>query len=137
SPVKVEVWDQPGPPSPGEGPWAWAVIEGGPGAYSYQVTVSDGERALTRQAGAPALEEYSMTDLLYNAFVELTGNHPAWGMLTGIHPVKLLRQYVEERGEEEGLAHFQGHCYVTPPKAELAHRVLRAQGPAVEALREN
>ena len=56
--------------------WAWAVIEGGPGAYSYQVTVSDGERALTRQAGAPALEEYSMTDLLYNAFVELTGNHP-------------------------------------------------------------
>ena len=137
SPVKVEAWDQPGPPSPGEGPWAWAVIEGGPGAYSYQVTVSDGERALTRQAGAPALEEYSMTDLLYNAFVELTGNHPAWGMLTGIHPVKLLRQYVEERGEEEGLAHFQGHCYVTPPKAELAHRVLRAQGPAVEALREN
>ena len=97
SPVKVEPWDQPGPPSPGEGPWAWAVIEGGPGAYSYQVTVSDGERALTRQAGAPALEEYSMTDLLYNAFVELTGNHPAWGMLTGIHPVKLLRQYVEER----------------------------------------
>ena len=79
SPVKVEAWDQPGPPSPGEGPWAWAVIEGGPGAYSYQVTVSDGERALTRQAGAPALEEYSMTDLLYNAFVELTGNHPAWG----------------------------------------------------------
>ena len=137
SPVKVEAWDQPGPPSPGEGPWAWAVIEGGPGAYSYQVTVSDGERALTRQAGAPALEEYSMTDLLYNAFVELTGNHPAWGMLTGIHPVKLLRQYVEERGEEEGLAHFQGHCYVTPPKAELAHRVLRAQGPAVEALGEN
>lgn len=137
SPVKVEAWDQPGPPSPGEGPWAWAVIEGGPGAYSYQVTVSDGERALTRQAGAPALEEYSMTDLLYNAFVELTGNHPAWGMLTGIHPVKLLRQYVEERGEEKGLAHFQGHCYVTPPKAELAHRVLRAQGPAVEALREN
>ena len=137
SPVKVEVWDQPGPPSPGEGPWAWAVIEGVPGAYSYQVTVSDGERALTRQAGAPALEEYSMTDLLYNAFVELTGNHPAWGMLTGIHPVKLLRQYAEERGEEEGLAHFQGHCYVTPPKAELAHRVLRAQGPAVEALREN
>ena len=78
-----------------------------------------------------------MTNLLYNAFVELTGIHPAWGMLTGIHPVKLLRQYVEEQGEEAGAVYFQSHCHVTAPKAELARRVLRAQAPAVEALTEN
>ena len=78
-----------------------------------------------------------MTNLLYNAFVELTGTRPAWGMLTGIHPVKLLRQYVEEQGEEAGVAYFQSHCHVTAPKAELARRVLRAQAPAVEALTEN
>ena len=58
-------------------------------------------------------------------------------MLTGIHPVKLLRQYVEERGEEAGVEYFQTHCHVTAPKAELARRVLRAQTPAVEALSEN
>ena len=74
-----------------------------------------------------------MTNLLYNAFVELTGTRPAWGMLTGIHPVKLLRQYVEEQGEEAGAVYFQSHCHVTAPKAELARRVLRAQAPAVEA----
>lgn len=57
-----------------------------------------------------------MTNLLYNAFVELTGTRPAWGMLTGIHPVKLLRQYVEEQGEEAGAAYFQSHCHVTAPR---------------------
>lgn len=137
SPVKVE--GDAALPEAGllEGPWAFARIEGVEGAYHYTVTVSDGERSLTRQADAPALQEYSMTNLLYNAFVELTGTRPAWGMLTGIHPVKLLRQYVEEQGEEAGAAYFQSHCHVTAPKAELARRVLRAQAPAVEALTEN
>ena len=31
SPVKVEAWDQPGPPSPGEGPWALGRHRGRPG----------------------------------------------------------------------------------------------------------
>lgn len=120
SPAKVE--EAAALPEAGllEGPWAFARIEGVEGAYHYTVTVSDGERSLTRQADAPALQEYSMTNLLYNAFVELTGTRPAWGMLTGIHPVKLLRQYVEEQGEEAGAAYFQSHCHVTAPKAGLA-----------------
>ena len=137
SPVKVELWEQPLPPSPAEGPWAWASIEKGKGAYQYRVIVSDQGRLLERHGSAPDLQEYAMTNLLYGAFVELTGTHPAWGMLTGIHPVKLLRQYVEELGEEAGMRRFLDHCHVTPPKAELARRVLHAQAPAVEALNEN
>ena len=137
SPVKVETWESPLLPQPKEGPWAIACIEEQAGAYRYKVQVSDGERTLSREDSSPALVEYTMTNLLYNAFVELTGTRPAWGMLTGIHPVKLLRQYVEERGEEAGVAYFQSHCHVTPQKADLARRVLRAQGPAVEALTEN
>ena len=137
SPVKVELWEQPLPPSPAEGPWAWASIEKGKGAYQYRVIVSDQGRLLERHGSAPDLQEYAMTNLLYGAFVELTGTHPAWGMLTGIHPVKLLRQYVEELGEEAGVQRFLDRCHVTPPKAELARRVLHAQAPAVEALNEN
>ncbi|MGI6255331.1 MAG: coproporphyrinogen dehydrogenase HemZ [Acutalibacter sp.] len=137
SPVKVELLESPAYSAPKDGPWAFAGIEGEVGAYQYKVTVSTGERSLTREASDSLLQEYSMTNLLYSAFVELTGEHPAWGMLTGIHPVKLLRQYVEERGEEEGVAYFQTHCHVTPSKADLARRVLRAQAPAVEALDEN
>ena len=137
SPVKVELWEQPLPPSPAEGPWAWTSIEKGENAYQYRVIVSDQGRLLERHGSAPDLQEYAMTNLLYGAFVELTGTHPAWGMLTGIHPVKLLRQYVEELGEEAGVRRFLDHCHVTPPKAELARRVLHAQAPAVEALSEN
>ena len=137
SPVKVELWEQPLPPSPAEGPWAWTSIEKGENAYQYRVIVSDQGRLLERHGSAPDLQEYAMTNLLYGAFVELTGTHPAWGMLTGIHPVKLLRQYVEELGEEAGMRRFLDHCLVTPPKAELARRVLHAQAPAVEALNEN
>lgn len=137
SPVKVELWEQPLPPSPAEGPWAWTSIEKGENAYQYRVIVSDQGRLLERHGSAPDLQEYAMTNLLYGAFVELTGTHPAWGMLTGIHPVKLLRQYVEELGEEAGVRRFLDHCHVTPPKAELARRVLHAQAPAVEALNEN
>ena len=137
SPVKVELWEQPLPPSPAEGPWAWTSIEKGENAYQYRVIVSDQGRLLERHGSAPDLQEYAMTNLLYGAFVELTGTHPAWGMLTGIHPVKLFRQYVEELGEEAGMRRFLDHCHVTPPKAELARRVLHAQAPAVEALNEN
>lgn len=137
SPVKVEELEDISQAACGEGPWAAAGISEENGAYRYEAVVSDGERQLARTYTAPSLEEYAMTDLLYGAFSELTGVQPAWGMLTGIHPVKLLRQYVEERGEEAGVEYFQTHCHVTAPKAELARRVLRAQTPAVEALSEN
>ena len=133
SPVKVE---EPGAPLV-EGPRAFASIEKEDGPYHYRVEVTDGEKTLVREDFSPDLQEYTMTNLLYRSFVELTGTTPAWGMLTGIHPVKLLRQYVEERGEEAGTAYFQEHCHVSAPKADLALRVLRAQTPAVEALGEN
>lgn len=133
SPVKVE---EPGTPFQ-EGPRAIACIEGEDGPYHYKVEVTDGEKTLARETTTSELQEYAMTNLLYGAFVDLTGVTPAWGMLTGIHPVKLLRQYCRERGEEGGAAYFQSHCHVSPEKTQLALRVLRAQGPAVEVLKEN
>ncbi len=119
-------------PAPGE-PWAQALYETG----VYTARVSDGERVVEKIHAQPTLEEYAMTDLLYGAFTELTGQTPAWGMLTGIHPVKLLRQYVEELGEDGGVKKFRTRCHVSAPRASLALRTLRAQGPTVSALSEN
>ncbi len=128
---------------PGE-PWALAEVkktESGMGqdapAYEYRARVSDGGRVVERRETREELLEYGMTDLLYRAFSELTGLVPAWGMLTGIHPVKLLRQYCGELGEQGGAEKFKARCHVSPGKTDLALRVLRAQKPAVDALSEN
>ncbi len=148
SPVRVEQGEDGPSVLPSGEPWAEACIErmgdgisGGAVKYTYRARVSDGEKSLERSAvrdgAADGPEEYGMTDLLYRAFSELTGYTPAWGMLTGIHPVKLLRQYCEELGEEAGMRKFQERGHVSPQKAELALQVLRAQEPAVKALSEN
>ncbi len=140
SPVRVE---EGGQPEAGE-PWVVAAveksaegIEPGCGKYAYRVRVSDGEKLLEKQELSETLEEYGMTDLLYRAFSELTGYTPAWGMLTGIHPVKLLRQYCEALGEQEGMEKFRARGHVSEKKAELALRVLHAQEPIVSALSEH
>lgn len=122
---------------PGE-PWArCTIVREESGLWRYETRVSDGDRALEREQTQPQLLEYGMTRILYLAFAELTGVTPAWGMLTGIHPVKLLRQYTEASGEEEGLARFRERCFVSAEKAELALRVLRAQKPVTDDLGEN
>ena len=133
SPVKV---DQEEPPRQGE-PWALACIEEREGEYVYRVEAGDGDRSLTREETRGRLEEYGITDLLYRALSELTGYTPAWGMLTGIHPVKLLRQYAEELGEEAGAEKFRSHCHVSREKTDLALATLRGQQAAVEDLGEN
>ena len=118
-------------------PWALARIEERDGQYEYTVEAGDDGKSLSRTERRPALEEYGITDLMYRTFRELTGYTPAWGMLTGIHPVKLLRQYTEELGEEAGAEKFRTHCHVSGAKTDLALRTLRAQKPAVEDLGEN
>ncbi len=123
-------------PNPGE-PWAETVIEEKAGKYEYRVRVSDGRAVKARGETGDTLLEYAMTDLLYRALSDLTGYFPAWGMLTGIHPVKLLRQYCQELGEAGGAEKFRARCHVSDAKTDLSLRVLRAQRPAVEALSEN
>ena len=139
SPVRVE--EQPELPtqpaaSPEGEPWALtqAVQEPG-GQWVCRVQAWDGASRLEDQAAGPELTEYLMTDLLYSVLARLTGAEPAWGMLTGVHPVKLLRQHVERLGPEAGAADFQAKWHVSPARASLAGQVLAAQGEAVEALR--
>lgn len=116
------------------GPWAEALAEPSANGVRYTVRAGDGEKRLEESRAAPDQEEYALTDLMYQVFSRLTGVRPAWGMLTGVHPVKLLRQITERAGEEAGMAEFREKWHVTGPKAELAGRVLRAQREAVEAL---
>lgn len=133
SPVKLA---QPGDVRE-KGPWALAEAEQLETGWRCVVTVCDGERGLSKKAWAPSQEEYVLTDSLYQAFSQLTDRHPLWGMLTGIHPVKLLRQYCEELGDMAGKEKFISRCHVSEKKAELALRTLRAQRPIVDQVQEN
>ena len=115
----------------------YVLTKAGPapeGGWACSAAACDGERVLTGQASAPAPDEYTLTNLLYSLLSRLTGFTPPWGMLTGVHPVKLLRQHVERLGFEPGGEEFRQKWHVSPGKTALAKQVLSAQGPAVEAL---
>lgn len=130
SPVRVEE----GAPESGE-PWADTRIEYNGSGWLYTAAVSDGQRELSRSASSRELAEYPMTRLLFDALSELTGIKPAWGMLTGVHPVKLLRQHVERDGPERGVSGFREKWLVSAPRTELASRVLSTQRQTAEELR--
>lgn len=136
SPVRVAEEGREPPPkplSPGE-PWAAAQAAEETGGWRYTAEASDGQERVRQSVFTPELAEYPMTRLLYEALSALTGISPAWGMLTGVHPVKLLRQHVERLGFQDGARDFQQKWLVTPPRVDLAKRVLSAQREAVDGL---
>lgn len=60
---------------------------------------------------------------LYRAYVRLTGEKPAWGMLSGVRPGKLVRARLEEGKTPRMAQRFLEKTYfVTPEKAALCTR---------------
>lgn len=75
--------------------------------------------------------ERRMGLLLFRVLSALCGCYPKWGILTGIHPVKLLRQLCETKGEEQALDYFRRELLVSPEKTELARRTMETQLPFI------
>lgn len=68
--------------------------------------------------------------LLYPQLCELTGERPAWGMLTGIRPVNLLRRFTaRDGGIPQAMDTFRKVWHVTEEKTQLAADILRVQQP--------
>ncbi len=65
-------------------------------------------------------QERRMAILLFRLLVDYCGFTPKWGILTGVRPVKLLRRFVAEMGEEKGMEYFQTQFLVSPEKAKLS-----------------
>ncbi len=72
-------------------------------------------------------QELILAQMLYKIFVKITGITPPWGVLTGVRPSKLLRNLVNENGEENALAYFKNELYVSDKKANLALNVAKAE----------
>ncbi len=65
--------------------------------------------------------------LLYKFLSEITGLDLGWGILVGIRPSKLLIKLINEKGEDEGIAHFKSCYLVSDKKAALARKVASAE----------
>ncbi len=74
--------------------------------------------------------EFVMSDMIYTLLSQATGIHPAWGMVTGVRPVKLFHRRLDEGKTPQMVAReFEQHFYVTPEKIELALETARHEAP--------
>ena len=121
---------------PGQDDGAWLTIAPGK-EDTLQYTVKAallGQAPCERQDEGPATDppaeqERRLGVLLFTVLQTLTGQTPAWGIITGVHPVKLLRQKSEEVGLLSAEAFFRDKWLVSDEKIALMRRVLKVCGP--------
>ncbi len=93
-----------------------------------------------RRLAAGSAEKDKKTTLcrmLYDIMVEITGERPPWGMLTGVRPVNHLRKRTAERGEGGARDYFIETCDVSPRKYDIAKEILDAQSAVLAAAPQN
>ncbi len=71
--------------------------------------------------------EYNLALCLYDCLTKITGYIPAWGLLTGVRPSKLMNRLIEEKGEENAKTYFTNKLLVSEGKTQLAFDVAQAQ----------
>ena len=67
-------------------------------------------------------DELITAQLLYKILCKHTGITQPWGLLTGVRPIKLLRRFYKEFGEEKAEKKFTDDFYVSKEKLLLARR---------------
>lgn len=111
-----------------------AIVEG---ENPYYVRITDENGTVEKTAPRQAEDEYGLMALLFEVLSIHTGKTPRWGMLTGIHPIKLLRQLTERHGEAQANRLFREKYFASEEKAEIASRTLRTQMPVTMDVHEN
>ena len=71
--------------------------------------------------------ELILAQLLYGILTKMTGIIPAWGVLTGIRPSKLLRNLSAETNMADALDFFKNELYVSDKKTDLTLAVANAE----------
>ncbi|MFV0412524.1 MAG: coproporphyrinogen dehydrogenase HemZ [Oscillospiraceae bacterium] len=97
------------------------------------VGIRAGGRLLVQRAAVPAgqLPKLTLSALLYRLLKQATGQHPPWGMLTGVRPVRLLRREAEAAGEMAAHKKLVQGYDVSEEKYSLAHTIAGLQQPFV------
>ena len=96
------------------------------------------EQCVPDGALLPAAEqERRLGVMFFSVLQRATGQRPAWGIITGIHPVKLLRQKSDEMGEEAAVRLFREEWLVQEEKLSQLKRVMKVQAPYVALTKED
>ena len=105
--------------------------------YIYKIDIYEGNKHISDSFTESVLSEDLLMMSLYKLFERFTSKSQNWGLLTGIHPVKLLHQLCDANGVSAGERIFRENCFVSEKKFQLAKRVLLQQKAVVDALHEN
>lgn len=77
--------------------------------------------------------EYIMSDMMFTLLCEATGTHPAWGMLTGVRPIKLFHKRLDAGMSREMVAReFAQRFYVIEEKIDLALQTAHNEAPILK-----
>ena len=91
--------------------------------------VRSGEKMIPADIAGNVFDR-EVSALLYPMLCELTSLRPAWGMLTGIRPVTLLRKFAARCGSVQAAAdEFRHIWHVTEERTQLAADILSVQQP--------
>lgn len=132
---------EPQPPSEGEYFSAVLLPESGAQKLICTVRLGDERRSSEKTLSADIpnnILDREISGLSYPLFCALTGIRPAWGMLTGIRPVNLLRKFAARTGTVQQAADdFRNIWHVTEEKTQLAAEILAVQQPIFDAAPKN
>ena len=88
----------------------------------------EAESSETQPSGTPpARLERRMAVLLWKLLEKSTGTRPAWGILTGVRPLKLYGRKCAQLGPEKAQAYFRDELLVSPEKIEFARETWENQ----------
>lgn len=79
--------------------------------------------------------EFNLCKLIYNLLSKMTGKKSAWGLITGIRPVKKYIALIEEGlSKNEIISQMYDKYYITEKKSELAYNTAVNQIPILNSL---
>lgn len=104
----------------------------------------NGERSQQRAEIVPCPQttyeeaEYIMCDQMYTLLCKATGSVSAWGMLTGVRPVKLFHRRLDAgKSEQETGDEFERYFHVSREKIALALETARHEAPILREAQDD
>ncbi len=64
---------------------------------------------------------------LFEILSKITSITPPWGILTGVRPIKLMRNLIDKNGQDEAVLYFKNKLLVSEEKTNLACKVAETQ----------